>query len=643
MLDHALAYARRGWKVFPLKARGKTPLTTDGFQSATTDEAQIRAWWARWPDANVGIATGAGLVVLDFDQKSGGLETLAGLELPPTLEVNTGGGGKHFYFRGESRNRAGLKPGMDVRGDGGYVVAPPSIHESGRPYTFVNVDCGLAVAPAGLLKKPEPTHVPRPTTTPAVRGRLSRATMDFLVNGAPPGQWNDTLFRAAKNAYEQGWAEEDFIERAERIEGYLDESSLRTIRSGFSNEPLLPVNGSQALVDFVRRATAFQNMADPSETSVIDLSNGDTMDISPIVIEQVLGRAEFANYKRTNIRHAAFEYNPRSGAPTRANALGIEVFNTYQPPEWLKAAYYSRNKPTLVPQIPSLYEGFFRHLTGNHAESYQYLLDWLATSMTGRNLTLLTAIGEQGVGKGTLGQILESLHGRTNFAKVRDQIFKAHFNGPLANKTLVYVDEADLKTKEAQDRMKDVVNPFIEIERKGFDAITVQNWASFYLSSNSMDAVRIEAGDRRFSIIQLTDEKLIATPFRDRVEELTAPESVAELAGYLLGHQVTNDMMRPFRSARYEQVKEASLFEWEEFVLYEWAIGATGRVPLKKVQDALVMGCGLRAAPGRAKLEQLAKRYPERLRFHRSEHGQCTVESLVSEAAKPAAKWPTIN
>src|SRR5437879_4495441 len=120
---------------------GKHPRTEHGFKDATMDITFIRRWVKEWPDANRAIATGAdsGLVVLDVDPDKGGDESLAVLEnahdwLPPTIEVITGGGGRHVYLSHpgiEIRNSAGeLGPGLDVRGDGGYVLAPPSTHIS---------------------------------------------------------------------------------------------------------------------------------------------------------------------------------------------------------------------------------------------------------------------------------------------------------------------------------------------------------------------------------------------------------------------------------------------------------------------------------------------------------------------------------
>lgn len=143
----ALDYLGRGWAVLPLRPAEKRPLVRwEDYQDRAPNEAEVKGWFAAWPAANVGIVTGAvsGLVVLDIDPKHGGDESLAALErrhgpLPETLVARTGGGGQHRYFAhpgGVVRNRAGLAQGIDVRGDGGYVVAPPSRHPSGGVYAW---------------------------------------------------------------------------------------------------------------------------------------------------------------------------------------------------------------------------------------------------------------------------------------------------------------------------------------------------------------------------------------------------------------------------------------------------------------------------------------------------------------------------
>jgi len=176
----ALDLARLGWAVLPVwppaaagcgcgrracGSPGKHPLGTlasHGFKNATRNLATIRRWWSRRPDANVGIATGAvsGVVVLDVDPRHDGDGSLAALErvfgpLPPTVEARTGGGGRHLYFAAPAAplpSRSALRPGLDMKAEGGYVVAPPSRHESGARYAW-----RPGHDPAGVLPAPLPS------------------------------------------------------------------------------------------------------------------------------------------------------------------------------------------------------------------------------------------------------------------------------------------------------------------------------------------------------------------------------------------------------------------------------------------------------------------------------------------------------
>ena len=147
MLDAALSYAHLGLAVFPLVEGAKNPATAKGFKNASTDEKTVRTWWTRNPNYNIGIACGNGTMVIDLDvdeaKDEDGTTTLRKWEddngkLPETATAVTGRGGLHMLYRidGEVRCSANPKLGVDVRGDGGYIVAPPSIHPNGTQYAW---------------------------------------------------------------------------------------------------------------------------------------------------------------------------------------------------------------------------------------------------------------------------------------------------------------------------------------------------------------------------------------------------------------------------------------------------------------------------------------------------------------------------
>ena len=196
----ALSYLARGWSVIPITPRGKRPLVRwQAFQERLPKRAEIAKWFERWPDANLGIVTGAisRLVALDVDPRHGGTESLARLErdngpLPHTVRVVTGGGGRHVYFRAFERcprNRVALAPGIDLRGEGGLVVAPPSLHPSGRPYEWVGGHqphmTSLAPMPLWLITLAEgaPAHPGHPLTH----------WRHVVQTGVPEGQRNTTI------------------------------------------------------------------------------------------------------------------------------------------------------------------------------------------------------------------------------------------------------------------------------------------------------------------------------------------------------------------------------------------------------------------------------------------------------------------
>ena len=232
LLDAALAYAAIGWAVLPVVgvsagrcgcgkscgSPGKHPISRHGVHDASTDAVLIREWWRRSPKANVGIATGAasGLVVVDLDLPRGGRESLralvaAGRELPRTLRSYTGGRGLHLFYAQPSGMRVANAvgrlggigdplPGIDLRGDGGYVVAPPSLHVSGIRYRWDRRRIvplpPWALTPARAMR---PQVAERRGVSAGATPYGSAALTAQLegVRGLTPGRRNDGLNRAA--------------------------------------------------------------------------------------------------------------------------------------------------------------------------------------------------------------------------------------------------------------------------------------------------------------------------------------------------------------------------------------------------------------------------------------------------------------
>ncbi len=242
LLDAALEMAAKGIAILPChtpdcegrcscrradcRSVGKHPRTPDGLTSATTDIELIRGWWSRWPQANLGARTGRDSAVFVLDVDAAGFDALDELAAsrgarnwcPDTWTVRTGNLGAHLYFRHSGsdvkvRTTAGvIAPGVDVRGDGGYAVLPPSQHASRRRYAWVGSfapkEVALADAPPWLLE----LVTERET-------RRAGVSQPFPPASGPieTGQRNATLTSLAGTMRRRGFAEAA-IEAAIQVE-----------------------------------------------------------------------------------------------------------------------------------------------------------------------------------------------------------------------------------------------------------------------------------------------------------------------------------------------------------------------------------------------------------------------------------------
>ena len=229
--DIAMFYTERNIKVFPVKKQGKSPLCPNGFKSATTDKVVLQEWNKKFPDCNIGIPTGQinNLFVVDIDGEQG-FESLNRLELiygkldAPTVIT---GKGKHLYFKMPENTDikssvSKIADHIDIRANGGYVVAPPSIHENGHQYTWENFipNQGFPEAPSWLIsliinaeKQPLP-----------VSGVLEE------ISNAPQGQRNDTLYKRSISLI--GRAKKEFLDMEEIKQNIINAAIL----SGLSKE-----------------------------------------------------------------------------------------------------------------------------------------------------------------------------------------------------------------------------------------------------------------------------------------------------------------------------------------------------------------------------------------------------------------------
>lgn len=239
-LEAAIEYATKyGWAVFPVSPKTKKPLTPNGCKDAKKAVGPIQAWWKRYPNAAIGVATGSvsNLIVIDedIDEDKGlnGYHEVSLWErdhtpLPETVQSITGRGGYHLFFKYEGndiRNRTGILEGVDVRGDGGYVVVPPSMHPNGTEYQweYGPDDIEMAEVNEAVLEflrigKTEYEH----------KDRFQ------LPDAIPSGSRNDTLYRLACSLQAQGVPDDGIMAAVEsanqtRCNPPIDDEELQLI------------------------------------------------------------------------------------------------------------------------------------------------------------------------------------------------------------------------------------------------------------------------------------------------------------------------------------------------------------------------------------------------------------------------------
>ncbi|UYT54136.1 bifunctional DNA primase/polymerase [Brucella sp. MAB-22] len=362
MLDVALSYTTRSWPVFPCRAADeefvdedglieilatKTPLTSNGFRGATLNERIVRELWRRNPGAMIGVPTGAliGAWVLDIDPKHGGPVTLAALEaehgaLPATLTAETTSGGRHYFFKHKAgvRNRGALGAGIDVRGDGGYVIAAGSVPAIGQPYRWL-ADMEPVDAPDWLLELVLPRSYDSTTMyqAPSVSGTINDRYVERAVQselddlamepmGNRNNRLNDAAFRLGTFVGAGALAESEaraLLQGVARGWGRDFPRCCKTIDNGLKAGKMHPrqapeaVNDNTKLVDITR-------MLDNARAKVDEQREPDAHNVEPDVPV-----AEEEPADQPILAATPFQWKDPSTLPRREFAFGRHFIRKY--------------------------------------------------------------------------------------------------------------------------------------------------------------------------------------------------------------------------------------------------------------------------------------------------------------------------
>ncbi len=575
MIRHALDYAARGWRVFPVHevARhaegwrcscrrgtdcdrpGKHPRTEAGLTEATTDEPTIRSWWARWPAASIGIATGreSGITVIDADAAGGkpGLVNLTRLcvergGVPQTLTSETGGGGLHLIFSFIEALRTGvnvLDEAIDVRNDRGYIVAPPSTHVSGQTYKWRDESAAILALPGWMIAAPQEAR----QRSARRRGRPSVQRKAFTLEQAKAAlvhvdaddrdRWRAVgiiLGRTYARA-EAAWTL--YCEWAERSSKFADDptGNMARMREAFYTLSAQPARGEDlsmgSLISWAREGgwSWTPNLAELENfycihpaSKVLYVPSGQlwtpqAVDAAlppvPVALDEETGEQVYQSPSKWLAQNRGIESQcsdpalPQVVPNMVARGIGIvahegaTMFNRYRP---------AHPKPGSAAQA----EPFVNHVRAlfpNEAEA-AHLLAWLAHRVQRPGEKVRHALligGPQGIGKDTIFDAAVPAIGDWNCASIAPDAIFSPFNEYKAA-VLVRINEvADLhdvtryKFYEATKNLISGSPDGAEVNPKYGHKYYVRNCAGVVLTTNYIDTgLYLPADDRRHYAVE---------------------------------------------------------------------------------------------------------------------------------------------
>ena len=576
LYDAAMHLARQGFRVHPLKPGQKTPQLNAWQKQATTDFGQIDIWWKNNRTANIGIACGGGFFVLDEDPRHGSDEAIAMLELaygelPPTRTVLTPSGGKHRYYRTPAgvivKNSASkIGAGLDIRGEGGYVVSSPSALVAGEKQTaghYVNDGAiQMVQAPQWLrdLVMSEPVK-PLYTEPPAPIG----ATFDEmrkLLAGEKGYDKQDEWLRVGMAIHHETQASEEgfalWCQWSKQWDKYPGAEAIRPRWNSFRIDAANPVTLGGLRRDAIADTAEFPLIA-PTEHQAVDTGT----DTRPAAIIKrlleprlvlVTGQSAYFDLESNNgellsaftVQHTFCPLLPVIRTETKT---GVKI-TKIDPIEYLK-----ESKTKQVVSNVGLHPGegrFFEEDNRRFVNRYsppnielkrpmpreldafnfmwsriqdpvlqKWLKQFFAHALQKPGVKIRTApllwSEQTGTGKNTIMRELPGrLFGEKWISDMTGGVLNSQFNDQLGETWWLYLDELRAGTNKSEriattNRIKSwITDNTIQIHPKGRKPYSIRNRLQLTASSNFDDAIQIDNHDRRWAI-----GEILGTPLRD--------------------------------------------------------------------------------------------------------------------------------
>lgn len=284
---------------------------------------------------------------------------------------------------------------------------------------------------------------------------------------------------------------------------------------------------------------------------------------------------KFERMAASNMRHAHCElvYDPHSmkaREPVERGGHTIIKVNQYTPPEWRKLERKEDECPDVILRV-------LKHVFPD-AECRKFVLNWLHNMLMRRNETYLILNGAKGCGKGVFTAMAEALVGPEHCAKAPTGLLDSTFNGVLLNNRLIVFDEHIINTDERIAKLKEYANPNLNVEFKNRNALkSMKTYNSYLITNNSIKDMRVEHDDRRYSVADMSDDRLDNTEVSgitpDELQQLMVDlvediELQVNWGNYIINHCKSDDydQFSDWTGARYHKMVKASLSMWKEYI-----------------------------------------------------------------------------
>lgn len=591
--EFALTLAQNGFSVFPCEINGKLPAIKNFPRRATTDPAQVKAWWNGQPK-NIGISTShydvdAALLVVDVDVKGakrGDLTLmqleLDGFEFPPTFEVRTPSNGRHLYYRVPKALRQGvdtLGRGIDTRSLGGYVLGPGSIVD-GREYVISN-KTRIAPAPQWLIDRLGAARERAPGKSEALEGiepdRAAQRAKEWLERFAPvatEGAGGDAeTFKVAAHLKDLGCSEDQALELMQPwnercLPPWSQEELEAKVRNAFKygKEPqgvaapeavFPPVEDPPA--DEPEKPHPFEKL-NQSFAFVFAGGTGnilwETTDPEGGFEFHLMNKQSFFDMHATNKMQIGDKSKPTAQLwlewPKRRSYDGM----VFEPGVTVDSRWYNMWRGFAVPPADSpshpMVERWKEHMLENICGGDKGLADWLTGWFAHliqkpyeKPLVACVFRGGKGVGKNALVERVSKLLGGHAMTTARRRYLVSNFTKHLQYSLLFILDEAFWSgDKEAEGVVKDLVTGAKhQIEPKGREAYTVRNLTRVVIIGNEDWLVPASADERRWAVFDVGEgKKQNRKYFEEMRVGLDIEGGSANLLRYLMDYKITQDV-----------------------------------------------------------------------------------------------------